>query len=152
MKFFAKNTLLLVSFTLIFVGLILFNQEKAQQSIATGRVPRYQVTLINPPSQVVVDTLVDFKWQVDTPEFSATPLTTIYYGHVSSPSAITTKDSPVAVGYPYRLTDYLNGQFSLPDTFSSRMEFPEGNIFYRAYAKVGDQHLWSEELHLVVTQ
>ena len=135
---------------LIFILLILFNQKKAQKAILSSKIPRYKIILVNPPAKTSANQLVEFTWNVEAPDTATTPTTTIYYSPVSSPSALTIKDSPEAVGYSYHLTDYINGSFSLPDIFSARTSFLKGIIFYRAYAKVGSQHLWSEELKLTV--
>lgn len=135
---------------LIFLSLIFFNQRKAQKEILSSKIPQYKTVLINPPLNAPTNQPVEFIWSVEAPNTATTPTTTIYYSPISSPSALTTKDSPEAVGYSYHLTDYLNGNFSLPDTFSARTSFLRGNVFYRAYAKVGNQHLWSKELKLVI--
>jgi hypothetical protein len=132
----------------IFLLLIYFNLSKAQRDIRLSQIPKYQITLTNPPLDASANQPVDFTWNVQAPDTATTTLTTIYYGHVSSPSALTTSNSPQAVGYPYSLPDYSTGNYFLPDTFSASTSFFKGNIFYRAYAKVGNQHLWSEEKRL----
>ena len=136
----------------IFLSLILFNQQKAQKEILSSKIPNYSIVLSKNPTSASVNELVEFAWDVNAPNTATTTLTTIYYGFTSSPSALTSKDSPQAVGYPYKLFDYLSGRFSLPDTFSARSSFLPGTIYYRAYSLVGNQHLWSDEIKLLVKQ
>jgi len=150
MKIIKRNLILSFGLLLVFLLLILFNQKKAQKEISLSKKPQYKITLINPPKKAVPGEPIEFVWDIEAPNTATTSLTTIYYGPLSSPSALTTKDSPQAVGYPNKLTDYLNGHFSLPDTFSASTSFLKGSIFYRAYAKVGNQHLWSKEIKLTV--
>ncbi len=143
-----KKSLIILGLLLIFILLILFNQKKAQREILMSQTPVYKISLVNPPLSASANQPVDFTWQVIAPDTATTISTTIYYSPVSSPSALTTGNSPQAVGYSYKLTDYLDGSFFLPDTFSATANFIKGTIFYRAYAKVGNQHLWSEEKKL----
>ncbi|MBU1200415.1 hypothetical protein KJ953_02665 [Patescibacteria group bacterium] len=135
---------------LIFLLLILFNQKKAQREIFLSQTPVYKIALVKLPLNASANEPVEFVWNITAPDTATTPTTTIYYSPISSPSALTIKDSPSAVGYSNWLTDYLSGNFFLPDTFSATASFLKGTIFYRAYAKVGDQHLWSEEIKLTV--
>ena len=150
MKNFIKKLILCLGLTSIFLLLILFNLKKAQRDIAQSTQPLYKISLINPTLNASADEPIEFSWDIQAPDTAISPSTTIYYGHVSSPSALTTNDSPQAVGYPYKLTDYLNGSFFLPDTFSTSVNLLPGTIFYRAYARVGSQHLWSSETKLVI--
>ncbi|MBU1071055.1 hypothetical protein KKG65_01425 [Patescibacteria group bacterium] len=145
-----KKLFLGSSILLIFILLILFNQKKAQKEILLSQIPIYKINLINPPLNILTNEPVEFVWNITAPDTATTSTTTIYYSPISSPSALTIKDSPSAVGYSNWLTDYLSGNFFLPDTFSATASFLKGTIFYRAYAKVGDQHLWSEEIKLTV--
>lgn len=135
---------------LIFFSLAIFNQKKAQKEISLSQTPQYKITLNNPVLDSPAAAPVSFNWTIQAPNTSFTSFTTIYYSPISSPSALTVKDSPQAVGYAYNLTDYINGNFSLPDTFSAAASFLKGNIFYRAYAQVNNQHLWSKEIKLTI--
>jgi hypothetical protein len=144
-----KLTIFFFLFT-IFLLLIFFNLTKAQQDIASSKTPQYTTTLLDSPTLTSINKPVNFSWNVVAPNTANTTLTTIYYGFVSTPSALTIKDSPQAVGYPQSLSDYQNGRFFLPDTFSASTSFLKGTVYYRAYALVGNQHLWSPETKLVI--
>lgn len=140
----------IIALPLIFLLLILFNQKKAQNEILNSKPPLYKVSLVNPILNTLANQPAEFTWNVEAPNTATTLTTTIYYGSTSSPSALTIKDSPEAVGYSRRLTDYLDGKFFLPDTFSATAKLLKGTYFYRAYAKVDNQHLWSQEHQLSV--
>lgn len=150
MKSLTKKLTTFFFLFIIFLLLIFFNLSKAQQDIASSTTPQYNTTLLNSPTIGLANNPVNFTWNVVAPNTANTTLTTIYYGHVSTPSALTKKDSPQAVGYPYALSDYINGTFFLPDTFSASTSFLKGIVYYRAYALVGNQHLWSSETKLVI--
>jgi hypothetical protein len=146
-----KQSLVLgIILPLIFLSLILFNQKKAQKAILSSQTPLYNTSFLNSPSNAQANESVEFIWDVEAPDTAMTTMTTIYYGFTSSPSALTNQNSPQAVGYPYKLSDYSIGTFSLPDTFSASTSFLSGTVFYRSYAKVGNQHLWSEEVKLSI--
>jgi hypothetical protein len=148
----AREIIFSLGLLLIFSLLIFYNQQKAQKDILSSQTPIYDIALVNSPLNALANNPVDFTWNIEAPDTETTTSTTIYYSPVSSPSALTTEDSPQAAGYSFNLTDYMDGRFFLPDTFSSSISFLKGTIFYRAYAKVGNQHLWSEEIKLEVGQ
>lgn len=150
MKNITQKLFLYLGLLSIFLLLIFFNLKKAQKDIAQSEKPAYGVSLIEPVLYTSIDQQVVFNWSVEAPDTALSPSTTIYYGHVSSPSALMITDSPQAVGYPYKFNDYLIGSFFLPDTFSATANFLPGTVFYRAYARVGNQHLWSKEVKLVI--
>ncbi len=147
-----KKLFLGLGLLLVFLLLIFYNQKKAKREILMSQTPVYGVALVDSPLNASADQPVEFIWKVTAPDTATSLTTTIYYSPVSSPSALTTSDSPQAVGYYYSLTDYFDGIFSLPDTFSASTSLLKGTVFYRAYARVGNQHLWSKEYQLEVHQ
>jgi len=135
----------------IFLALIYFNYTVARKNIQNGKSAEISTTLFSYPEAIGVDSKGLVMWSVQAPPDLKTDFTTIYYGQESSPSALTKFDSPQAVNYPYRLEEYTNGSFKLPDTFDAHITFDKpGIIYFRSYAKVGRDHLWSEEKSITV--
>ena len=142
-----KKTILvpLVS-ALIFCGLVGFNYLVAQKNISETRPSPLGIFLESYPEKVILGQTGSFIWNVESSPDLSTQRTTIYWGYIASPSALTQKDSPEAVGYPHHQDDYFTGKYMLPDTFDLSIRFDKpGNIYARAYAKVGDNHLWTDE-------
>lgn len=146
-----KFLLLSLIFLLIFSFLIYFNSLQAQKALENNQPSELSISLSQPLQKSSSTTPTTFTWQVDAPSDFVTPFTTIYYDYISSPSALTKTDSPLAVGYAHHFSDFQTGQFSLPDTFSVSQQFLPGTIFYRAYALVGKDNLWTPEYKLIVT-
>lgn len=135
----------------IFVGLVLYNYFSAQKAISMQRPSILRVDTLSFPNTVISGQPASFTWQVQAPADLNTDLTTIYWGYDSSPSALKTYDSPKAVGYSGHIADYDSGLFRLPYTFSATAVFPDpGKIYFRSYAHIGDQNIWSPEQSLQV--
>ncbi len=146
-----KNILILITGTIIFCGLVGYNYLIAQKKIKETRPAPLSIFLGSYPEIVELGQSGSFIWNIDSSPDLFTPRTTIYYGYTASPSALTTLDSPEAVGYAFHLSDYYDGIFRLPDTFEQSINFVKpGKIFFRAYAKVGNNHLWTDEKQLEV--
>lgn len=143
------NRKLIISFLLgaiVFIGLVGYNYLVAQKKIRETKPSPLGITLVSYPETVISGKMGSFIWNVDSSPDVSTSKTTIYWGYDASPSALTQKDSPEAVGYPYHLEDYFHGIFALPDTFDLNLRFNQsGKVYFRAYAKVGDNHLWTDE-------
>jgi hypothetical protein len=136
---------------LIFVGLVGYNYQVAQRKIKETRPSPLIITLESFPETIIVGQTGTFIWSINSSPDLSSPRTTIYWGEIASPSALTQSDSPEAVGYPNHQTDYYQGQFKLPDTFDVSIKFDQvGKVFFRAYAKVGNNHLWTEEKSLLI--
>lgn len=153
-KFFFRFSILLL-LLITFSVFIFYNYRQAQKGLAEYRPAEVSITLDSYPQSVSLSQPVEIDWSVSAPAGMTTPLTTIYYAAESSPSALTVKDSPQAVAYANYISDYTQGKFVLPDSFSARI-FPlvedlPATIFFRAYAKVGDSHYWSDEHSLTIT-
>ncbi len=139
----------------IFSAFIFYNYRQAQKGLDEYRPAEVSLTLDSYPQTISLSQPLEIDWSISAPAGMTTPFTTIYYAAESSPSALTVKDSPQAVGYANHLTDYTQGEFVLPDTFSARVfplvdNFPT-TLFFRAYAKVGGSHYWTNEYQLTVT-
>lgn len=131
---------------IVFLGLVYFNYLKAQRDIQDTKPSPLSISLVSFPEKIKAGSTGTFIWTVDASSDLSTTFTTIYWGEESSPSALTKLDSPEAVGYPNSQLDYASGSFRLPDTFDVNILFSKpGNIWFRAYAKVKGEHLWSEE-------
>lgn len=152
LKVMKSLNLKILIFVAIFLGLIFYNYSVAQNKLKSTKPTAFSLNILSPLSTIKSGTPTSFVWSVDAPNSYSTNLTTIYYGNTSSPSALTKLSSPEAVGYPHKTTDYLTGKFYLPNTFRTNITFtkPE-RVWYRGYAKVGDDHLWSEEKYIDIT-
>lgn len=141
-----KFIISLLTGTIIFVGLVGYNYLVAQKKIRETRPSPLGITLVSYPETVVSGQTGTFIWNIDSSPDLSTSNTSIYWGYNASPSALTQKDSPEAVGYAYHQEDYQKGLFTLPDTFDLAIKFGTlGKIYLRAYAQVGDNHLWTDE-------
>ena len=147
-----KKTLIYsVLVLLIFVFLIGYNYLVAQKKIKDTKPSPLTISYQSFPESVIVGRTGTFAWDIDSSPDLFTTKTTIYYGPNASPSALTQVDSPEAVGYPYFQVDYAKGSFQLPNSFDLSIMFnTPGKIYFRAYAKVGNSHLWTEEKSLLV--
>lgn len=146
---------ILILLLVIFSAFILYNYNRAQKGLAEYRPGEVSITLDSYPQKISLSQSSSIKWSISAPAGMTTPFTTIYYASESSPSALTIKDSPQAVAYANHLSDYTQGEFTLPDTFSARILSPVEDlpttIFFRAYAKVGGSHYWTDEYKLILT-
>ncbi len=136
----------------LFLGIIIFcllvgyNYLLAQKKIKETKPAPLGIYLQSYPEEVVSGQTGTFIWNVDSSPDLSTPQTTIYWSYNASPSALTKKDSPQAVGYEFHQDDYFQGKYQLPDTFDLNINFDKpGMVYFRAYAKVGDNHLWTDE-------
>lgn len=131
--------------------LVIYNYLAAQKAIRNTQPSVLQTDMVSYPESVIVGSKPIFIWNVQTPNDLTTSFTTIYWSYTSSPSALTVNDSPSAVKYANHTSDYLSGTFKLPDNFNSQLTVEKpGRIFFRSYAKVGDQNLWSKEYSFTV--
>ncbi len=133
----------------IFSILVFYNYSLAQKSLRDAKPSVFTITLKNYQTESKLDTPTSFSWQVVAPQDFQTTYTTLYYGYSSSPSALTKLDSPDAVGYEYKTPDFIKGSYFLPFTFNVSITFPKtGRVWYRAYANIRGDHLWTEEKYL----
>lgn len=131
---------------IVFIGLVGYNYQVAQKKIKDTKPSPLSISLSSYPEKVFVGQTGNFVWNIDGSSDLSTPFTTIYWGYTATPSALTLKDSPDAVGYPLHLEDYTKGTFKLPDSFDISIKFEKtGTVYFRAYAKVGNNHLWTDE-------
>jgi hypothetical protein len=131
---------------IVFCGLVGYNYLVAQKKIKETRPSPLGIYLESFPEKVTSGQTGTFIWNIDSSPDLFTPKTTIYWDYNSTPSALTQSDSPEAVGYEFHQDDYFTGIFKLPDTFELAIKFVKpGKVYLRAYAKVGDNHLWTDE-------
>ncbi len=140
---------MLTVFLLVFSGLVFYNYLVAQKKLKNVKDTVFSITIFNPVASAKVGEAVPFNWKIDAPSNFQTKYTTIYYGNVSTPSALIKTSAPESVKYQFSVKDYVGDSFFLPNTFSVNLTFskPE-RIWYRGYAKVGEDHLWTEEKYL----
>lgn len=131
---------------IIFIGLVGYNYQIAQKKIKETKPSPLGISIQSYPEKVLIGQTGTFIWNIDSSPDLSTTKTTIFWGYTATPSGLTQKDSPEAVGYPYHQADYFQGMFKLPDTFDLSIKFEKsGTVYFRAYAKVGNSHLWTEE-------
>jgi len=141
-----KNATSLLLGIVIFIGLVGYNYLIAQKKIRETKPSPLGITLESYPETVISGQTGTFIWHIEGSPDLSTPRTTIYWSYDASPSALTQKDSPEAVGYANHPEDYFHGIFALPDNFDLNLKFDKlGKVYFRAYAKVGDDHLWTDE-------
>ncbi len=146
-----KTSLYLLGGALVFLLLVLYNLNQAQMRLKESRPTVFSIAFVSVPKTATVNVPVNFKWAVDAPNSFTTPITTIYYGYDSSPSALTKNDSPFAVRYPNFAPDYTDGRFQLPDNFDVNLTFgKKGTVYYRAYALIAGDYVWSPEASIIV--
>lgn len=148
---FKKILSILVIFVVFILVSIYYNYKSAQKAISETKASVLTTDLVTYPESIVSGKTGYFVWMVNTPNDLIATNTTIYWGYESTPSAVTVNDPPSSLGYPSMTSDYLHGQFKLPDDFDSQITFDQpGTVYFRSYAKVGDQNLWSKEYSLNV--
>jgi hypothetical protein len=135
----------------VFSSLVFYNYVQAQKDIKNTMPAPLSIELVSFPDRVKVGESASFVWYLSSSPDLSTSYTAIYWGYQSSPSALTTSDSPEAVMYPSSELDYADGVFSLPDTFDLNLVFKKpGRVWFRVYAKVKEAHLWSGENSVIV--
>ena len=129
-----------------------YNYQKQQKNLREGRQTQFSINFEKVPATMIINQPENLSWKVDAPESFSTVSTGIYWNYESSPSALTKFDSPKAVGYPNFTEDYSSGLFKLPDTFDLNLKFPRvGTVYFRAYAKIDNDYLWTEEKRIIVS-
>ncbi len=125
--------------------IVIFNYSAAQKN-SSGKPVAASLELINPPLKTKAHQDTQFVWQINAPDSFHTSSTAILYSYESSPSALVSTISLKQAPYEHRTKDYLYGDFALPDRFDSVIAFPaSGTVYYRLYAKIGNDNYWSEE-------
>lgn len=141
-----KTVITIIVGIVVFVGFVYFNYLKAQREIRDTKPSPLLIELISYPEKIKSGSSATFIWKVASSPDLSTSFTTIYWGYESSPSALRKSDSPAAVKYPNSQVDYTSGVFYLPDSFDVNITFTKpGKVFFRGYAKVKDDNVWSEE-------
>lgn len=141
-----KTFLIVTLGIFVFSGLVFYNYFVAQKKLREVKPAALGISLLSYPNILKAGQTGTFIWNVDATSDQSTPQTAIYWGYIASPSALTFADSPDAVGYPNRENDYWQGTFKLPETFDVNIHFDKpGIVYFRAYAKVGKDYLWTEE-------
>lgn len=139
-------------FLVCVVALVFYNYQKQQKNLREGRQTQFLINFEKVPATMIVNQPANFSWQVSAPESFSTVSTGIYWNYESSPSALSKFDSPKAVGYPNFTEDYSSGLFKLPDRFDLNLKFPRaGTVYFRAYALIDKDYLWTEERQIMVT-
>jgi len=136
---------------LFFLVLIYYNYTSAQKRLREARQTQFSIDLTDFPTEAGAGLSNRFAWRVDAPGSFSAAKTGIYYSYDSTPSALFKGDSPEAVNYANFTFDYTSGLFQLPDTFDLDLTFNQkGTVYFRAYALVDRDHLWTAEKQLKI--
>ncbi len=136
---------------LIFCTFVYYNYNRARVALKDTRQSELGIELTTLPKTAEQGQRVFVSWLVTAPNDFQTTDTTIFYSSISTPSAVTKLDSPLALGYQFSLPDYRTGGFNLPFTFEGSIVFPKPGIYYlRAYSLIRNNHLWTEEKQITV--
>jgi len=131
--------------------LIFYNYSQAQTRLRQASQTQFNIELTEFPAEISIGESKRFALKVTAPRSFSTTQTGIYYSYDSTPSALMKGDSPAAAGYQSFTPDYFAGSFRLPDTFDLNLSFDRrGTVYFRAYAKIDQDHLWTEEKRIVV--
>lgn len=146
-----KKVLLIVSILIFsFLFLVLVNTYKNKNSL-TGPQSSLSISIIDPPTETSINNPTKISWLIDTNASFKAKSITLFYSQQSSPSALLKTDSPEAAGYTNFTTGYLKDEFFLPYTFTTTLNFDTPQtIYYRAYAKVNGENLWTPEHQILV--
>ncbi len=122
--------------------------QYSQMASTSGSYLPSTVQLSLPPF-VGANEPVMANWSISAPTPRITTQTTIVWGTVSTDSAGLTSVEQSA--YPNYTADYYRGSFELPDDFEARFTLGKpGDYYVRAYARVDNQDVWSDEKKLTV--
>ena len=136
---------------LFLLVLVYYNYSLAQKRLREARQTQFSIDLTEFPTGTSAGQSNHFAWRVDAPESFSAVKTGIYYSYDSTPSALMKGDSPEAVNYANFTFDYAAGLFQLPDTFDLDLSFNQkGVVYFRAYAQVDHDHLWTAEKQLTI--
>ncbi len=141
-----KITHITALFLISVFALVLINQYRFQKNLRSETNSIISADIISYPETSMAGGRASIIWHIAAPSDRQASYTTIFYDSISTPSALTIKDSPSAVGYRFRSSDYSRGQFILPADFTSTISLSKsGTIYFRAYAQIRGEHIWSEE-------
>jgi hypothetical protein len=76
----------------------------------------------------------------------------VYYDFESSPSAVTTSDSPAAVGYQFFSDEYVNGEYRVPGDYQVPVRVPNSDesLYLRGFAEIEGIYYWTDEYEIRV--
>ncbi len=143
--------LLPIIFALLVIPLSVYDYLATKKNLGNlGPSTPPVINLTSMPTKATSNQPTQLSWSV-TNSTNILNTTTLYWGSDSSPSALPTDASPQAVGYPNSLPDYQDGHFQLPSNFQATIgPLAPGRYYYRAYARIDNQHLWTPEVSLIV--
>lgn len=145
-----KSFRLLTGLLLMFLGFYALNLWQFKRLKLGVYLPSV-ITFTAAPASVVLGEDSTYTWKVSAPTPRSASTTALYWGDSSTSSAFlaSPKESP----YTNYSPDYLNGPFALPEEFSVTLRPTVGKTIYlRAYARVDNQNLWSDEIKLQVKE
>ncbi len=139
----------LALFGAAFLLLLVFNLWQFSTQSASGEYQPSRLEWLERPTQARLGKPLTLAWRITAPTPRLAERTALFWGEESSPSA--QLEGPQSAIYPQMSPDYWQGPFVLPDRFEvTLVPDREGVLFLRLYARVDNQHLWSEEVRLQV--
>ncbi len=147
-----QTFLVLITLVIVFFGLSISEFYLSKKQLLTQESqPSPSIAISIYPQQTTANEALSISWQIKASLNDNTPSTSIYYGYDSTPSAVTKQDGPLALGYPLHTSDYFQGTFPIPATFDvSLSPTSAGKLYFRAYAFVKGEHLWTPEYSVII--
>lgn len=139
-------SIIILVFSFLFISLTDFlSGKKVFNDSGPTLDPNINILSVAPDPQL--PNTYQITWEITSPTPLPVTSTTIYYDTISTPSALTTTDSPSAPSYQFYLSDYLSGPFTSPGIFTATLQSPPDaiSIFIRAYAHIDTNHYWTPE-------
>lgn len=137
-------------FTLITAALFLLFLSIAEFRQSSPPTTPTSINMVSFPQEAFVKTPLNLSWELDSMPSKALS-TAIYYDYQSTPSAVTIQDDPKALGYRFHTQDYAAGHFPVPGVYDVNIiPTSTGMLFFRAYALLNGEHLWTKEYSIKI--
>jgi hypothetical protein len=106
----------------------------------------HRVSAVNIPAEIAPGVVATFTWRVDGPPTKISS-TTVYYGEASEAGKLGKDIKPADTSYTESVKDFIKGEYDIPLQFVGNTTTPKksGTYYYRVYALVGSDNLWSDE-------
>jgi len=129
--------------------------EESSEEVSDQPPPEYTdepgIVLFTEHTTATVSQELEFAWLLNGPEGSTSMHTAIHWGDISHPGSFGSDVAPSQSGYPNLTSDFANGEFAVPELFTTKLSFTKaGTYYYRVHAIVDGQNYWTFEYTLVV--
>lgn len=143
---------ILVVLGIVWLGFNYWDSKNYRAEIAK-QVGETNIEILEMPEMLSVGEDGEVVWKITTPTEREISKTAIYFDEVATPSAVTTKDAPEALGYRKVSNDYIKGEFFVPAEFETKIKATkEGKMYLRGYAKIDGDNYWTEEKQIMINE